>query len=179
MASNDLNELISRIGIGDRRAFRRLYELTSPKLFAVCMRVLRERHEAEDALQEVYVKIWHNASRFSGGDCSPVSWLAAIARNHAIDRIRSRKPDSVELDEAISATDESPDPEHALLAKGEGRRIEKCLEELQQQRADAVRAAYVEGYSYQELAIRYGIPLNTIRTWLRRSLLSLKECLQR
>lgn len=179
MASNDLNELISHTGIGDRKAFRRLYELTSPKLFAVCMRVLRERSEAEDALQEIYVKIWHNASRFSAGDYSPVSWLAAIARNHAIDRIRSRKPGSVELNEASGTADESPDPEHALLAKGEGKRIEKCLEELEQQRSDAVRAAYIEGYSYQELASRYDIPINTIRTWLRRSLLRLKECLQR
>ncbi|WP_421695686.1 sigma-70 family RNA polymerase sigma factor [Aestuariivirga sp.] len=179
MASSDLAELISHIGIGDRKAFRKLYELTSPKLFAVCMRVLREQSEAEDALQEVYVKIWHNALRFSAGEYSPISWLAAIARNHAIDRARSRKPQAIELDDSAGVADELPDPEHALLAKSEGKRIERCLEELQQQRAEAIRAAYVEGYSYQELASRYGIPLNTIRTWLRRSLLSLKECLQR
>lgn len=176
--SEDLSTLIQRVGLGDRQAFRTLYSLTSPKLHAVCLRVLRERTDAEDALQEVYIKVWHAAPRFAVTGQSPVSWLAAIARNHAIDRIRARRPQPVAMDEAPEVQDEGPDPEEAVLAAAERRRIDDCLSRLKEGRADAVRAAYVEGHSYQELAERFRLPLNTVRTWLRRSLLQLRECLQ-
>jgi RNA polymerase sigma-70 factor (ECF subfamily) len=179
MASDELSDLIGRIGLGDRQAFRRLYDATSPKLFAVCLRVLRERGEAEDALQEVYVKVWQNAPRFTVPGYSPISWLSAIARNHAIDRIRARKPQTVDIEDIVEIADNAPDPEGLLLAKSDMTRIDRCLSELKADRAEAVRSAYIEGYSYQELADRYGLPINTLRTWLRRSLLSLKECLQR
>ena len=178
MAVDDLSRLIQRIALGDRAAFRALYSLTSAKLFAVCLRVLRDRGEAEDALQEVYVKIWHNAARFMVTDRSAISWLAAIARNHAIDRARARHPQPVAIGEALEVPDGSPDPEQAALASAVRQRIDACLEQLKGARAAAVRAAYIEGYSYQELAERHGLPLNTVRTWLRRSLLQLRECLQ-
>jgi RNA polymerase sigma-70 factor, ECF subfamily len=174
----DLGKLIQRVGLGDRQAFRVLYSLTSPKLYAVCLRVLREKPDAEDALQEVYIKIWHNAGRFAVTDQSPVSWLAAIARNHAIDRIRARKPQSVAIEDAPEVADEGKDPEQAVLMGDERQRVDNCLGQLKAERAAAVRAAYVEGYSYQELADRFRLPLNTVRTWLRRSLLQLRECLE-
>ena len=176
--ADDLSRLIQRVGLGDRQAFRDLYRLTSAKLFGVCLRVLREKSEAEDALQEVYIKIWHNAARFAVTGQSPVSWLAAVARNHAIDRIRARKPQSVDIDLVPEMADEAPDPEQASVAAGERQRIDNCLGKLRADRAEAVRGAYIEGYSYQELAERYRLPINTVRTWLRRSLLQLRECLQ-
>ena len=111
MMSDDVSVLIQRVGLGDRAAFRRLYDLTSPKLFAVCLRILRDRGEAEDALQEVYVKVWHNASKFTVSDYSPITWLAAVARNHAIDRTRARKPDAADIDEVVETPDDRPDPE--------------------------------------------------------------------
>lgn len=178
MVAEDPAKLIQRIALGDRAAFRALYSLTSAKLFAVCLRVLKDRGEAEDALQEVYVKIWHSAARFVVTDKSAISWLAAVARNHAIDRARARNPQPVAIAEALELPDESPDPEQAALASSVRRSIDNCLEQLKGARAAAVRGAYVEGYSYQELAERYGLPLNTMRTWLRRSLLQLRECLQ-
>lgn len=177
--SEDLSALIQRVGLGDRQAFRTLYSLTSPKLYAVCLRVLREKSDAEDALQEVYIKVWHGAPRYAVTGQSPVSWLAAIARNHAIDRIRARKPQAVAITDAPEVPDDGPDPEQAVLAAAERQRIEDCLSRLKAERADAVRAAYVEGHSYQDLAERFRLPLNTVRTWLRRSLLQLRECLQR
>lgn len=176
--ADDLSRLIQSVGLGDRAAFRALYQLTSAKLFGVCLRVLRDKGEAEDALQEVYVKIWHNAARFAVMDRSAISWLAAIARNHAIDRARARHPQPVAMAEALDLPDGSPDPEQATLTSDLRQRIDGCLEQLKGERAAAVRGAYVEGYSYQELAERYSLPLNTVRTWLRRSLLQLRECLQ-
>ena len=174
---DDLSQLIQRAGLGDRQAFRALYQLTSPKLFAVCLRVLRERSEAEDALQEVYIKVWQNAARFAVTEQSAIGWLSAVARNHAIDRARARKPQSVAIEDAPETPDERPDPEQEVVAAADRRRIDSCLEQLKADRAEAVRSAYVEGYSYQELAERYRLPINTVRTWLRRSLLQLRECL--
>ncbi len=101
MAHDEVSGLISRVALRDRPAFDRLYQLTSSKLFCVCLRILRERAEAEDALQEIYVKVWGRAERFAASDASPVSWLVAIARNHCIDRIRARKAPSVNLDDAL------------------------------------------------------------------------------
>ena len=107
-----------------------------------------------------------------------MSWLIAIARNQSIDKLRARRAPALELDEAFEVQDDAPGPEAALMAGDEKSKIDHCLEQLPQDRAQAVRAAYVEGYSYLELATRFQLPLNTLRTWLRRSLLSLRECLE-
>jgi RNA polymerase sigma-70 factor, ECF subfamily len=177
MARDDLSDLIARVGLQDRRAFRALYQATSAKLFGVALRVLKNRADAEDVLQETYVKIWHNAAKYSVSGYSPITWLVAIARNQAIDRLRMRKPDALELGEAEDVADQSATPEQHALAGGEQARLQACLDKLSPGRAEAVRAAYMEGYSYQELADRLNQPLNTVRTWLRRSLLSLRDCL--
>lgn len=173
----DLTHLLGRVALGDRQAFSRLYTLTSAKLFGILVRMLKNRNDAEDALQEVYVKVWQRASRFIAEEGRPETWLAAIARNHAIDLIRARKPEASTIDEAYDLASDAPDPEAEAVNRGEGLRIETCMQTLEPERADAVKRAYVEGLSYQELADFYNIPLNTMRTWLRRSLLKLRECL--
>ena len=177
MSPRDIETLISRIALGDRAAFRALYTATSAKLFGVCLRVLKNRTDAEDVLQESYIKIWHNAARYQVSGYSPITWLVTIARNQSIDRLRARRPDSVELGEAEEIADRNPTPEQNVVLGGEVERLRLCLERLSPGRAEAVKAAYMEGYSYQELADRLNQPINTVRTWLRRSLISLKECL--
>lgn len=179
MTSDDIAQLIGRVAIADRKAFTVLYKETSPKLFSICLRILKDRTEAEEALQEVYVKIWQRAKVFSAGSGAPSAWLAAIARNQAIDLMRARKPVADELDSAYDLADAGPDPERQAVMTDEGRRIDTCMEELEADRALAVKRAYVEGQSYQELADQFGVPLNTMRTWLRRSLLKLRECMER
>jgi RNA polymerase sigma-70 factor (ECF subfamily) len=179
VSSEQLAELLGLVALGDRRAFGELYDRTSAKLFGVCLRLLKDRAEAEDVLQEVFVKIWHGARTYSAQGYSPISWLVAVARNHAIDRLRARKPEGCTIDEAEDLADDRPDPERMVLQKAGRSQLDSCLDELQQRRADAVRGAYIEGMSYQELSHRLGVPLNTIRTWLRRSLISLRECLER
>lgn len=177
--SSDLADLLARVALGDRASFRTLYGRTSGKLFAVCLRILKDRSEAEDALQEVYVRVWRRSASFRRGQASPMTWLIAIARNHAIDRLRARIAPAGEIGEALELADPAPDPEANAVASGELARIAACMEELPAGRADAVGAAYMEGWSYQELAERFGVPLNTMRTWLHRSLKSLRECLER
>lgn len=179
MTPQDITKLIVRTSLKDRNAFELLYRQTSAKLFGVCLRVLNDRAEAEEALQEVFVKIWTKADRFAASDLSPISWLVAIARNHAIDRIRARRQATVALDEAFEVADPDPGPEAKAVAGGEAERINGCLDELDKDRAAAVRGAYLKGESYAELAERHGVPLNTMRTWLRRSLIKLRECLER
>jgi RNA polymerase sigma-70 factor, ECF subfamily len=177
MTPEDISQLISRVALGDRAAFNALYAATSAKLFGVCLRVLKNRTDAEDVLQETYVKIWHNAAKYQVSGYSPVTWLVAIARNQAIDRLRARKPEGADLTDAEEVADVAHTPEQHALIGNETERLRLCLEKLSPGRAEAVKAAYMEGYSYQELADRLGQPLNTVRTWLRRSLISLKECL--
>lgn len=177
--SGDIAELIARTALRDRSAFQTLYLATSAKLFGVALRILRDRSEAEEALQEVYVKIWQRADRYVVGGYSPISWLVAVARNHCLDLLRARKPASDDIEAAFDLADNAPDPERVAMASGERAQIDACLAELEADRADAVRGAYLDGYSYEELARKHGVPLNTMRTWLRRSLLKLKECLTR
>jgi RNA polymerase sigma-70 factor (ECF subfamily) len=175
--SDEIAQLIGRCALRDRAAFRLLYDRTSAKLFGVVLRILKERPEAEEALQEVYVKVWQRADRYIPGSFSPISWLVAVARNHALDRLRARKPPSEDIEAAFDLADASPDPEAMAVASSERARIADCLETLEPPRADAVRGAYLDGQSYDELAARFAVPLNTMRTWLRRSLLRLRECL--
>lgn len=179
-AQEDLPELLARIALRDRAAFGLLYDAVAPKLFGVLLRLLRDRSEAEDALQEVFVKVWRHAGGFRGETPdSAMAYLCAIARRHGIDRIRSRPSRAhAPVSDAEDIADGAPTPEDAALASGEAHRIDACMERLDRDRAEAVRAAYVEGYAYQELASRFNVPLNTMRTWLRRSLIKLRECLE-
>lgn len=177
--TQDIEYLLGRVALRDRDAFEQLYTHTSAKLFGVCLRILNDRAEAEDALQEVYVKVWKRADTFAQRGMSPMSWLIAIARNQAIDVVRARKSETVELEEAGSVATQDINPEEQAISASEGRRIDECIEELDERHAVAVRRAYVHGNSYEELANHFDVPLNTMRTWLRRSLIKLKECLER
>ncbi|PZX57419.1 RNA polymerase sigma-70 factor (ECF subfamily) [Cereibacter changlensis] len=176
MTDDPLAPLMSRIAAQDRAAFRALYSAASAKLFGTLLRILGNRSEAEDALQEVFTRVWLKAARFDPERGRAMTWLIAIARNHAIDRLRAR-PDREDGEETEQLADERPGVEAGLIARGEARRVVECLETLEPDRAEAVRGAYLGGLSYQQLASRFDVPLNTMRTWLRRSLLRLKDCL--
>lgn len=178
-ARDEVSDLILRVALRDRQAFDRLYAATSAKLFGTCLRVIKDRGEAEEAVQEVFIKIWLRADRFSVTGQSPMSWLIAIARHHAIDRLRARREAASSMDDAaLEIRDPQPGPEAQALATAERRQLDGCMAQLEAGRADAVRAAYLDGDSYADLAARHDVPLNTMRTWLRRSLMRLRECLQ-
>jgi len=175
----DIEDMIHRVALHDRGAFEALYSATSAKLFGIVLRVLKDRAASEEVLQDVYLRLWQGgAETFSTGRASPISWLATIARNRAIDRLRRNKP-SRPLEDVPEIADPALGPEGLAVAASERAQINACLDELQPDRALAVRGAYLDGDTYGELAERFGVPLNTMRTWLRRSLMSLKDCLSR
>ncbi|OXT02869.1 RNA polymerase subunit sigma [Notoacmeibacter marinus] len=178
MTSEEVAKLIVRVSLKDRQAFDRLYAAISPKLFAICIRILKDRAEAEEALQEVFVRIWTRADRFAISSQHAVGWLCTVARNHSIDRIRARRAPTKDIEAAFDIASDELDPERLAVLSSEGDRIDECMDELEVDRAQAVRSAYVDGASYAELADRFDVPLNTMRTWLRRSLLKLRHCLE-
>ncbi len=176
---DDIEKLIANMALGDRAAFAALYDATSAKLFGVTLRILNNRSEAEDALQEIFIKVWKNADRYQATGNSPMTWLITIARNHAIDIIRARKTAGGDMDDIAALPDAAPGPEASAIASSERAQIDGCLDELKPDHAIAVRSAYLNGDTYADLAARFDVPLNTMRTWLRRSLLKLRDCLSR
>jgi len=157
---SELAAALARVAAGDRTALRLVYQDTSAKLFGVCLRILNDRSEAEDVLQEVYVTVWRKAASFDPSRASPITWLVAIARNRAIDRLRASAIDMVLQGE-----------QHA--------RLKTCLGELEERHAEAIRWAFLDGVTYEQLAERMGVPLGTMKSWIRRGLLKLRACLER
>ncbi len=180
MTDDDLSACLTRVAAGDRGAFRELYAGAAPKLMGVLLRMLGHRAEAEEALQDVFTRVWTRAGRFDPARGSAGGWLVAVARNAAIDRLRARPPvvTGDDGDEAGAVADGRPGAEAGLIARGEARRVVDCMGRLEPDRAAAVRGAYLQGLSYQDLADRHAVPLNTMRTWLRRSLIRLRECME-
>lgn len=177
---SSIESLIAHCALRDRSAFSELYDATSAKLFGVALRVLGNRSEAEDVLQESFLKIWHSADRYAANGLSPMTWLITIVRNTAIDRLRSRNTRREEGDEVLAAMPgRGLTPEEAAIASGETARIVRCMEQLPDDHRAAVRGAYLKGRSYAELALVADVPINTMRTWLRRSLIALRMCLER
>lgn len=170
--------LISGIARQERAPFRALYSATSAKLFGVAYRILQDRAEAEDAVQEVYTRVWLNAHRYDATRARAMTWLITIARNHSIDRLRARPAPTAGEEALLSLRDPKAGAEADMVAKGEARRIVDCFATLEPAKADAIRGAYLSGLSYEDLSARHDVPLNTMRSWLRRGLQKLKECLE-
>lgn len=183
MSDDPVADLLIRVAAQDRAAFRSIYQDSSAKLMGVALRILGTRSEAEDALQEIYTRVWLRAARFDPDKGRGMTWLIALARNHCIDRLRSRAEArgmrQDEDEDALSAIpDATPGAEARLIAVGEAGRIADCFATLEADRAAAIRGAYLQGLSYQDLADRHAVPLNTMRTWLRRGLMKLRECME-
>lgn len=174
----DLVALLGRVAQRDRAAFAQVYRVTSAKLFGIILRILHRRDIADEVLQEVYVKIWDRAADYDPRMASPITWMATIARNRALDEIRRKKPESIEDHPELLdvATDEASALTNVMRSE-DGRRLADCLTRLEEPRRQMVVLAYCDGLSRDELAEKYGQPVNTIKTWLRRSLAQLKGCL--
>lgn len=179
MSQAELEQLLQQVALRNRAAFKTLYQRTSAKLFGICLRILMDRAAAEEALQETYAKIWRNAEQYSRARASPIAWLAAIARNQSIDMLRARKPRADDIDTATQIADDRPGPEANTIAADEGRRLQACIGELPARQAKAIRAAYFGGHTYNALAKRAGVPLGTMKSWIRRGLIKLRDCMNR
>jgi RNA polymerase sigma-70 factor, ECF subfamily len=171
---------LAAAGSGDRNALQTVYRLTATKLFAVCLRILGERSEAEDVLQEVYMTVWSKAAAFDAALSSPMTWLIAIARNRAIDHLRARgqyrrmNP----LEAVAELADDKPTPEAVLQGAQEQAKLRRCLEGLAGHERVALRGAFFDGNTYEELAERMKVPLGTMKSWIRRAMIKLKACLE-
>ena len=177
-ARERLVEVLVATGREDRFAFRTLYDLTSAKLYGVILRICNDRAAAEEVLSEVYLTIWKRAGAFEPGRASPISWLATIARNRAIDWRRSaRRAPSVPLDEAPEVADDRASAIDTLLQDESARALHLCLDALDEKQRFAIRTAFFDGLTYAELAERQAVPLGTMKSWVRRGLLRLKDCL--
>ena len=177
LTGTSLAELLDATSRGNPAAFRALYEATSAKLFGVVLRIIGNRSVAEEVLQEAYVKIWQNAERFTPEMGQPVTWLATIARNRAIDRIRSERIDRHSVADGEDVLGRLAAPGGFDPAAREALRT--CLGGLEAEARDCVVLAYCSGFSREELAERFGRPVGTIKTLLHRSVRLLKACLEK
>lgn len=176
---DELNRLLMLSGSSDQQAFAELYKRTSSKLFGVCLRMLRDRGEAEEVLQETYTTVWRRAASFNSAKASAITWLVTLSRNKAIDRLRQRREQVLDDPLAMTeAVDESPTPAAGAEAGQTRQRLEECLGELEPQQRSSVREAFFTGATYNELAARCKVPLGTMKSWIRRSLMQLRVCLE-
>ncbi len=173
-----LSAVLIRTGEEDRDAFRELYTLTQAKLFGITLRICGNAQAAEDVLHDVYLTIWKRAGAWEPGRASPITWLATIARNRAIDWQRAQTlRRAAPIEDVPEIADTSPTAESLLLEDEATRRLHGCLDGLDGQQRDAIRTAFFEGVTYAELAVRRSVPLGTMKSWVRRGLARLKDCL--
>lgn len=180
--SENLEQLLRATAAGDALSFRRLYEASSPHLFGLLLRMLKRRDWAEEALQDCYLKIWQKADTYSPEKGQPLTWLMTVARYRALDLLRMKRPE-VEMPEEGDAppmtfADEAgEDPQlRAVEREGLGR-LQDCMGGLTDEQRRSVLLAYYEGYTHQELARALNAPLGTVKSWVRRGLQRLRECL--
>jgi RNA polymerase sigma-70 factor (ECF subfamily) len=188
--SHELSQLLARAGLGDRAAFARFYELSSAQLFGVLLRIQRDRALAEDLLQEVYVAVWKAAASFDAARSQPLTWLTSIARNRAIDSLRrqqaqpqteslSRDDDDERPDPSAALADGAPGPLDLLGRASDARELAHCMEHLSAAQRQSVALAFFDGLSHAEVAAQLREPLGTVKSWVRRALMTLKSCLDR
>ena len=176
--SEELADILQSVGRGDRGAFASLYDRTSAKLYGICLRLLGNESEAEDVLQDVYVTVWAKADRFDPERASPITWLAVLTRNKSIDRLRRRSLASEPIDAAANVEDDGPLPFELVDQRQQAGRLSDCLDLLDDRPRSMIRAAFLDGATYPELAEREGVPLGTMKSWIRRAMQRLRGCLE-
>ena len=178
-----LLELLARTALADQPAFEQLYRLTSPHLYGVALRILRESATAEEVLQESFVNVWHHAGSYVAARSQPLTWLTSIVRNRCLDRLRKREVETVSIDDdeehAMVIADLGPTPLQSLVSGAEAGAVRRCVEGLDGSQKQAIALAFYQGLSHAELARHLKQPLGTVKSWVRRGLERLKACLDR
>ncbi len=194
--SAELAALMSRIALGDRQAFETLYRSTAAQLFGIVLRINRERAQAEEVLQEVFVTVWRAAASFDQRQGHVMTWLTSIARNRAIDSLRRRASEPVTVSRfgGLSGSRDDGDDDHDLLDQqpsedpgpldlldraSSRHALERCMDGLSGEQRSSLALAYYQGFSHAEVATHLSQPLGTVKSWVRRGLQALKACLDR
>lgn len=178
-ASINFLHLLSATAQGDQAAFASLYQLTSNKLFAISLQMLQRRDLAEEALQEAYVRIWHNAGDYQEEKGTVLTWMISIVRYRALDMLRANKSRREDAVDAYEDLESDETPEINLHQSRERVQIDHCLDKLDGPQRDAIQLAYFRGLTHFEVCDRMAKPLGSVKSWIRRGLDVLKRCIER
>lgn len=175
MEHETLFPLLCKTANGDKAAFADLYNITSGQLYAVALKLLKRPELADEAIQDAYIKIWHNAGSYQRGKGTVLTWMVSIARYRALDLMRYHNVrNEVPLEEEPPNLAEAPP---SVQLNAEQAKLSACLEELDGPQRQAIHLAYINGLSHQEVVGHLSSPLGTIKSWIRRGLQSLQRCL--
>jgi RNA polymerase sigma-70 factor (ECF subfamily) len=180
-----LMTLIDRVAQRDDAALKALYDLTARKLYGLALRVVANSERAEDVLQESFLQIWRNAPDYRASLSPPMAWLALIVRSRALDSLRRRAAErghlTQELDDTLADTlkGDAPDPMDTSLASQQAWALHQCLQQLEHKQREVISLAYLRDLSHGELAGQLRLPLGTVKTWIRRGLERLRDCMAR
>ncbi|WP_150911173.1 sigma-70 family RNA polymerase sigma factor [Marinobacter halotolerans] len=175
----DVSAMIGRVAKSDRAAFASLYQATAPKLLGIVLRILNNRAWADEVIQDAYLKIWQKADQFDANKASPITWMVSIARNAAIDELRKHPAGRTTNDDELDLiAGRQPTAQDQVEDQQAVNQLNHCIDQLEKERQDMVRLAYLNGWSREDLASQFGQPINTVKTWLRRALQDIKGCLE-
>ena len=177
VSRQELIEALERTAGGDLAAFKTVYAATCVKLYGIIVRILGRADVADEVLQEVYVRVWQRAGDFDRASSSPITWLATIARNRALDEARRGTMRSLDDFPELLQLPSEDNPAANIERSEELRRLYACLDGLEPEKKEIVLLVYYHGMTREEISIRYKRPAATVKTWLRRSLAQLKDCL--
>lgn len=176
--ADELRQLLAECTLGNRRAFESLYRRASRRLFAVALRCMNRSDLAEEVLQESFVRIWHNASRYDANLSAPMTWMVNITRNQAIDQLRKHREVPLTDEQADALFDDSPGAPEQLDSQREAHALQRCLDTLEDMQRKSIISAYFHGVSHADLAAQLAAPLGSVKSWIRRGMERLRRCLE-
>ncbi|MGY2439160.1 sigma-70 family RNA polymerase sigma factor [Pseudomonas sp. SDO52101_S400] len=176
--TDQLRQLLAQCSLGDRRAFETLYRSAGPRLHGVALRFMGRPDLAEEVLQESFVRIWNNASRYESHLSAPMTWMINITRNQAIDQLRKHRDRPLSDFEQEALVDENPSAHDQLNSAREASALNRCLETLEGMQRQSITVAYFQGLSCSELAEHLAAPLGSVKSWIRRGMERLRRCLE-
>jgi RNA polymerase sigma-70 factor, ECF subfamily len=179
VSRQDLVEALEQTALGDRAAFEVVYQATRVKLYGIVVRILGRGDLADEVLQEVYLRVWQRSGEFDPASGSPITWLATIARNLSLDQAKRKTTRSLEDFPELMELPSEDDPSASHEHNEEMQRLRACLDSLERERREVLLLAYYYGLTREEIGKRLNRPAATVKTWLRRSLAQLKDCLGR
>ena len=176
--ATDIETALRDCASGDKLALKRIYDAEAARMIAVAQRLLKRRALAEEAVQDTFVLIWRHATRFDPQRGAGLTWIYAILRNRSLSILRDEKrTETTDMPVAEETASEEDDPETVMSKLSDAKALRACLETLPPQRRGIVLLAFVQGLTHGEIAGRLKMPIGTVKSWIRRSLISLKECL--
>lgn len=176
-AELDMDDALRRCAGGDGAALRAIYDREAPRMIGIAMRIVRRRALAEEVVQDAFVQIWRRASSFDPGRGAGRTWMYAIVRHRAISILRDEKRLSLADDDDAAANLPEESSGDILTRLSDASSLRRCLEHLEERARKLIVLTYVHGLSHTELAAREGVPLGTVKSWIRRGALALRECL--